>query len=53
MRQGMYVPQRICISSSFDSHGCFQNYLKEFEKLLSNATKKRTDFTIIEGDFNA
>ena len=27
--------------------------LKEFEKLLSSITKKRTDFTIIVGDFNA
>ena len=32
---------------------CFQTFLKEFEKLLSNITKKRTDFTIKVGDFNA
>ena len=35
------------------SHDCFQTFLKEFGKLLSSITKKRTDFTIIVGDFNA
>ena len=34
------------------SHDCFQTFLKEFEKLLSNITKKRTDFTTIVSDFN-
>ena len=31
----------------------FQTFLGEFEKLLSNFTKQRTDLTIIVGDFNA
>ena len=35
------------------SHDCFQTFRKEFEKLLSSITKKRTDFTIIVGEFNA
>ena len=39
--------------SPSQSHNCFQTFLKEFEKLLSSITKKRTDFTLIVGDFNA
>ena len=39
--------------SPSQSHDCFQNFLKEFEKLLSSATKKKSDFTLIVGDFNA
>ena len=39
--------------SPSQSHDCFQNFLKEFEKLLSSVTKNKSDFTLIVGDFNA
>ena len=41
----------LCRSPS-QSYGDFEIFLKEFEKLLTNITKK-SDFVIINGDFNA
>ena len=35
------------------NHDGFQNFLYEFEKLLSILAQKRSDFTVIVGDFNA
>ena len=35
-----------------ESHDCFQNFLNEFEKLLSRIAEKKSDFTVIVGDFN-
>ena len=39
--------------SPSQSHDCFQNFLNEFEKLLSSIAEKKSDFTVIVGDFNA
>ena len=39
--------------SASQSHDDFETFLKEFDKLLINITKKRNDFIIVNGDFNA
>ena len=39
--------------SPSQSHYDFETFLKEFDKLLTNITKKRSDFVLVNGDFNA
>ena len=39
--------------SPSQSHDDFETFLKEFDKLLTNITKKRSDFVIVNGAFHA
>ena len=49
-KKGYFV---ILYRSPSQSHDDFETFLKEFDKLLTNITKKRSDLVIVNGDFNA